>query len=203
MGYSTESAVEGPLHDYGWDQAMPRASGDFFSDSEFEFQAQNGTDLHRVFDHTVVLQSDGAATATTAMTIENTAPASKVNFGSPAYIVAYGPEGARVGKGSDASFYAYEPSVNGHPAADWLQGAPPLGHITQTVVWNFRNALQPLGHGLWAYRLQWRPLPAHRGDVLRLHVELPEGWRWVGKGPPSQITLHGSIDDTWDVRSPS
>ncbi len=180
----------------------PRATS--FSDSEFEFfGAENGSALHRVYDHTVVLRPDGSATATTSMTIEDTEPAGAGNPGSSGYIVAYGPEGARAGKGTDASYYAYEPSVDGHPAVDWLEGAVPLGQITSTVVWKFDHALQPLGHGMWSYRLEWRGLPAHVGDVLSLHVQLPRGWRWVGKGPPQQVTLDGSFQGTWITASPS
>ncbi len=200
MAYSTDPSVEGPLQDYGWNNAMPSSSGDFFADSEFEFIEENGSALHRVFDHTVVVHPNGSATATTTMTIEDTAPPSPVNTGSYGYIVAYGPVGASAGRGTEASFYAYEPPVEGHPAVDWLTGANPLGQMTLTSVWNFPDGLQPLGNGIWSYQLEWRPQPSHSGDVLDLHVELPRGWKWVGDGPPSEITLNGVYKGDWEVK---
>jgi hypothetical protein len=90
--------------------------------------------------------------------------------------------------------------VEGHPAVDWLTGANPLGQMTLTSVWNFPDGLQPLGNGIWSYQLEWRPQPSHSGDVLDLHVELPRGWKWVGDGPPSEITLNGVYKGDWEVK---
>jgi UDP-GlcNAc:undecaprenyl-phosphate GlcNAc-1-phosphate transferase len=197
MAYSANPSVERPLTDYGWDDALPGYTGDFYADSEFEFVEENGSSLHRVFDHDVVLHSDGSGTASTEMTVEDTAPPAPNNTGSTGYVVAYGPEGARAVRGSDPSYWPGEPSVNGHPAADWLTGAAPLGQVATKVVWSYPGALEPLGGGKWAYSLTWRPLPAHSGDVLQLHVHLPHGWHWVGSGPPKDLVLNGNFLGTW------
>lgn len=57
------------------------------------------------------------------------------------------------------------------------------------------------GDGSWDYSLLWMHLPDHKGDVVRLHFELPAGWRWTGDPPPAEVSLDWDIRGTWRLAS--
>jgi hypothetical protein len=191
MAWSKEPAVQPVLTGLAWDGAFHGADGDLAASSEFEFAAKNGRGLRRTFDHHVVLHADGSARVTTAVTVANTKPFDPgYNIDSLSYVVAYGPRGGVLADGTD-EVDATEPLLDGHPSASWLMAAPPLGQDRRTAVWDVPSLATRQKDGTFVYRLTWRAIPAHAGDVVNLRVELPAGWRWE-HAPPT--TLQASSD---------
>jgi hypothetical protein len=198
MVWSADAKVQAGLARLGWDGALPATTGDFYADAEFEFAAKNGSGLHRIFDHQVTLKPDGSGISATTMTLHNTYDAKHyANPDSLSYITPYGPIGGVLDTAHSDPTDATEPSLAGHPTAGWVRSAAPLGSTTLTVSWTVTSVATPLGNGTWAYRLTWLPQPGHAGDVLQLHVALPQGWRWKSSAPPTTITLVGPYSRVW------
>jgi hypothetical protein len=199
LAWSSDERVATVLQGFGWDGSFLGADGDFVGVSEFEYAAKNGRALRRTYDHHVQLRADGSARVTTAVTIDDPAPMDPLyNLDSLSYVVLYGPRRAKQAPGTDETF-ANEPSLAGHPAASWLLAAPPLGEDHAKVVWDVAGFAAKDGGRSMTYRLTWRPLPAHRGDKVRLRVDLPRGWRWAGARPPSVISLDAGFSRNWRV----
>jgi hypothetical protein len=207
MAWSTDVDVATALGHHGWDHAFPAATatGDFSFDSEFEFVAKNGRGLRRTFDHHVTIRADGSGQSATTLTIRNSEPPrlfGQANLGDASYTVVYAPGGARLDPSSDSPYYAYEATVNGHPAEGWLMIVDPLATQRLNVVWDVPGLLRPLGRNRWVYDLDWRALPAHGGDVLQLRFTLPPGWRWQGAMPPATVRLTRDFSGSWTLVAP-
>ena len=201
MAWVADPDVARPLQERGWDGALPRTTGDFFFSAEFEYAAKNGRSLKRTFDHDVTIDADGSARITTRVTIANTAPPHvSANPDSLSYITVYGPAGAVLDPRSDRPDAA-EPDMAGHPAGGWVRSAPPLGTTTLTVAWTATRLVEPPAGGRTEYRLDWLRLPSHAGDVLRLQVHLPPGWRWAGPAPPASIALDRDVHGVWPIET--
>ncbi|HET7489514.1 MAG TPA: DUF4012 domain-containing protein [Acidimicrobiales bacterium] len=201
MAWTTDAGVNQALAEHRWDGALPVIGGDFFFDAEFAYKAKNGRGLHRTFDHHVVLRPDGSGVVTTTVTIENTRPFSAgglQNLDSASYLTIYGPAGAALDPASDPPAADEEP-VARHPAAAWLRSAAPLGSTTLTVTWQAPRLAAREADGSLTYSLWWMHLPAHAGDVLRLRVDLPRGWRWRGAGPPAGARLDDDVVGSWSA----
>jgi len=201
MGWSNRPVIQHALTERAWDGTLPRTSGDFFYDSEFEYSAKNGGGLHRTFDHDVTLHADGSAQITTTITITNTLPPNygydgTLNIDSLSFVTLYGPSGAILGTGSDP-VDARPGALNGHPAASWFASADPQASTTLRVVWNVPHLLVPTSARRSLYQLRFMHLPGHQGDVLHMHVKLPPGWRWEHRAPPATMTLDRDISDDW------
>lgn len=195
--WSARPPVQEALGVLGWDGALPETTGDFYADAAYALASKNGRSLLRTYDHVVRLRPDGSGTAATTTVVRNPRPLDRyANPGAPHYVTPYGPAGAVLADGSDPPDGA-EPDVAGHPSAGWLRLAPPLGQSRLHVVWDAPVLAVPLSDGTWEYRLHWRPLAGHRGDVLRLQVELPAGWDWLGAAPPAQVELDGPFTGRW------
>jgi hypothetical protein len=123
-----------------------------------------------------------------------------LNIDSSSYLVTYGPNGAHLDAASEPPF-SFEPALAGHPAAGWDRAADPLKATTLKFVWRVPRLLVRLPDGHWAYRLWWVGLPAHGGDELRLHVQLPSGWRWSGPVPPAKWPLERDARGEWQIRN--
>jgi hypothetical protein len=200
LAWSKEAPVEEVLGGLGWDGAFSGAGGDFVAPSEFEFTAKNGRGLRRTFDHRVELRPDGSARVTTDMTVANTLPPDPAyNIDSQSYVTLYGPRDATIADGTDPPD-ADEPPLAGHPSATWLMAAPPLGEVHRRVVWEVPRLAARQKDGSFAYRLTWRHLAAHTGDVVRLEIELPDGWRW-DEAPPPSIQLTSAYARSFRYRS--
>lgn len=201
MAWVADPKVAEPLAARGWDGALPATTGDFFFDGEFEYAAKNGRSLKRTFEHDVSVEPDGSGRVETRITIANTAPFTLDGFSnidSLSYITLYGPQGATLDTASDPPD-SREPDVAGHPAYGWLRGAEPLGTTTLRVVWRVPNLAERLKDGTWEYRLDWFRLAGHTGDVVRVRVHLPAGWRWRGKAPPPETPLDGDLHGKWAI----
>ena len=195
MAWSTDPSVVSVLHSLRWDGAFVGARGDFVASSDFEYAAKNGRALHRTFDHHVELHADGSARVTTTLTVANTAPPDPLNIDSLSYVILYGPRGARLADTSDAQD-GEEPPLAGQPGAGYLISALPLGEDHKTVVWDAPKFASLLADGSREFRLTWRVQPDHAGDMMRLRVDLPSGWRWRDS-PPSVIAGNGDFSGTW------
>ena len=197
IAWVTDDLVSAALAARGWDGALPRATGDFFYDGELEYAAKNGRGLQRVFDHEVTLRDDGSARVRTTVTITNTqVPDAHNNIDSASYITVYGPQGATLAPDSDTPTAA-EAAISGHPAFGWLRAAPPFGSTSFTVVWDVPELLLRWAGNAMEYDLWWMHVPAHTGDVLRLHVEPPPGWRWADVPPPPTSELDRDLRGSW------
>ena len=202
MAWSTDPEVQRVLGHRRWDATLPGVDGDFFYNAEFAYKAKNGRGIRRTFDHTVTVRSDGSALVKTRVTIRNTLPFSQTgryNVDTQSYITVYGPRGARLHDSSDPP-YADEGRLSGHPAAGWDRAAPPLGETSFTVAWDAPGLVVRGEDGEREYRLWWMAVPGHRGDVLRLRVELPRGWRWSGPAPPEAVNLDKDLVGAWEIR---
>jgi len=195
LAWSRDRDVRRALARRRWDGALPRVRGDFFYAAEFAYPTKNGRDLRRRFDHDVALRADGSARVTTTVTIHN---ASRLGYPLQTYIAIYGPAGALPGPGPDQPV-AVEAPVAGHPAVGWLRFAAPWQSARVRVVWEVPRMLVRGRDGKPAYRLLWRRIPAHRGDVLHLRVTLPAGWRWAGAAPPRTSALRRDVDGQWEM----
>ena len=201
MAWSSDPVIERALSARAWDGTLPALAGDFFDEAEFEYSAKNGGGLHRTFDHTVVLHADGSAQVTTKVTIANTLPPDygydhTLNIDSLSLITVYGPDGASLDSKSDPPDVATAP-MSGHKAASWFEAAQPLSSTTFTVVWDVPQLLTQDASGTPVYQLHFLRLPAHDGDVLKVHVALPPGWRWASGGPPATSPLSGDVNGAW------
>lgn len=202
VGWSTDPQVQRTLADRGWDGTFPSTSGDFVYNSEFQYIAKNGRGIRRAYDHHVALRADGSARITTTLTVTNTQPPDPLNLSTLAYMTIYGPQGAVLDQGASDAFGFKEPTLAGHPAYGWFRAAAPSGgQATLKVVWDVPGLLTQAGDGSWDYSLLWMHLPDHKGDVVRLHFELPAGWRWTGDPPPAEVSLDQDIRGTWRLAS--
>ncbi|MGI8984326.1 MAG: DUF4012 domain-containing protein [Acidimicrobiales bacterium] len=199
LAWSTDPLVARVLADRAWDGAFPSHRGDFFYSSEFAYATKNGRGIRRVFDHLVELRTDGGARVTTEITITNTeAPNPAYNNSTLAYLTIYGPEGATLDQAASEPLGFPEPTMAGHPDTGWFKAAAPAGGpVTLTVVWDVANLLERQKGRAWDYNLRWMGAPDHTGDVVKLRVDLPDGWRWDGAGPPAEMSLDNEIDGTW------
>ena len=198
LAWSGDAAVTGTLAERGWDGTLPAFDGDFFFDAHFAFAAKNGLGVKRTYEHEVTPRADGSGRVTTTITIENTQPADPLNPDSLGYITIYGPTGGALDPTSEVPV-AIEPSLADHPAAGFFRAAPPLGNATLKVSFEVPNLLQKGADGGWDYRLLWRRVPDHSGDVLKLKVQLPPGWQWRGLGPPESVELTRDVHGTWPI----
>ncbi len=203
VAWSTDPMVASVLAERRWDGSFPAHAGDFFFNSEFEYAAKNGRGIRRVYDHDVVLRTDGSARVTTRLTVTNTEPPNAFgNASTLAYLTIYGPEGAVLDVGASDPFAFKEPVAAGHPATGWFKAAAPSGgQTTLTVVWDVPKLVRQLNDGTWEYSLRWRNLPDHTGDVVNLRVELPPSWRWQGGPPPAQFPLDTEMIGSWRIKS--
>jgi hypothetical protein len=202
LGWSHDEQVQRALADRGWDGAFPAVPGDFVYNSEFQYVAKNGRGIRRAYDHHVALRPDGSARITTTLTVTNTLPPDHLNASTLAYLTIYGPQGAVLDQGASDAFGFKEPTLAGHPAYGWFRAAAPSGgQATLKVVWDVPGLLLQAGDGSWDYSLLWMHLPDHKGDVVRLHFELPAGWRWTGDPPPAEVSLDWDIRGTWRLAS--
>lgn len=198
--WSKDEPVRTALAQRGWEGRVPAVAGDFFLDAHFAFATKNGRGIKRTYEHLVSIRPDRSAVVTTTITIENTEPPAPLNLDTLSYITLYGPQGATLLESSDPGAIL-EPPLAGHPAAAWFRAAPPLGTATLKVAWEVPDFLVTTGKGQWQYRLAWWRVPDHAGDVLRLRVDLPEGWEWVGEAPPAVFDLTEDLDRAWALRS--
>jgi hypothetical protein len=189
--WSDDAAVQQALARQGWDGALAPTEGDFLAVAEFEYAAKNGRGLRRTVDQTVDLAADGSARVTTRVTIANTAPPGRFNVDSQSYVTIYGPAGATLAAGSDKPD-ATEPDLGGHPAAGWLRAAAPGRRTVIDLGWTVPALLVADGDG-WRYALRVLPTPGHSGDVLRLTVHVPPGWRWTGGDPDGTYSLDRAL----------
>ncbi len=44
-------------------------------------------------------------------------------------------------------------------------------------------------------------MPDHTGDVVKLSIGLPPGWRWDGEPPPAELSLDREINGSWRLTS--
>jgi hypothetical protein len=199
VAWSKDAQVAAALAARAWDGAFPAFKGDFFFNSEFAYASKNGRGIRRTYDHHVGLRPDGSAQVVTRITITNTEPRQTAfNESTLAYHTIYGPEGAVLDQGASDPFGFPEPAVAGHPAAGWFKAARPGGgQETLTVVWNVPGLVRWVKDGTWQYALRWMSLPDHTGDVVKLTVVLPTGWRWAGEPPPAQFSLDQDIEGAW------
>jgi hypothetical protein len=179
----------------GWDGSLPRTRGDFFYDSEFSYPAKNGRELRRRFDRRVLLRADGSAEVTTTITIRN---ANRLGYPYRSYTTLYGPAGGRLVASSHPPV-ATEAPIAGHPAAGWVLAADAWGTTMVRAVWEAPALLVRRPDGTLVYRLTWMRVPLHDGDVLRLHVTPPAGWRWTHHGPPSVSHLRRDLRGAWSL----
>jgi hypothetical protein len=199
MAWSNDGGIQDALNSRHWDGALPAVGGDFVADAEFEYTAKNGRGLKRVFDHTVELHADRSARIHTRLTINNTEPANPsglLNIDSLSYITMYGPTGAQLDPASDSPDSQEDP-VAGHPGAGWGRAADPLASTTLNVWWRVPALLTNAAGGSLEYRLTFRHLPGHSGDLVNLRVAPPPGWRWAGSAPPGQISLDRDLTGIW------
>lgn len=196
MAWSRDAQVADVLSARGWDGNLPRTTGDFFYNAEFEYAAKNGRGLRRSFDHEVALRPDGSGRVTTTIVIANTEEPSPFNLDSQSYITLYGPQGAILDAVSDEPRFS-EDSVAGHPAAAWLRSVMPLDQTTLRVVWEVPRIVLRRPDGRWEYRLWWMHIPGNSGDTLRLHVNLPSGWHWSEQPPPTSYELRQDLKGMW------
>jgi hypothetical protein len=182
-----------------WDGAFPAQTGDFFFDSEFEYQAKNGRAIRRSYVHNVALNPDGSARIVTTVTITDTEPPDpQGNASTLAYLTLYGPEGAVVDAGASDGFGFAEPAIAGHPAMGWFRAAAPSGgQTTLKVVWTAPAVARRDKGGSWRYDLRWLHLPDHTGDTVSLSFELPPGWHWKDAPPPGQFSLDQDFVGSW------
>jgi hypothetical protein len=199
LAWSADPAVQQALVAHDWAGRLPATEGDFLTAGEFEYAAKNGRLLRRVVDHVVEIHPDGSARVTTTLSIANTAPPSHFNVDSQSYVVLYGPAGATLAAGSDRPD-AREPALAGHPAAGWLRAAEPGRRTTIRAVWDVPRLVST--EKVRQYVLQVRPTPAHTGDVLKLRVVLPAGWRWDGSNPDGEYALDAVLSRMWAIRTP-
>jgi hypothetical protein len=198
--WSRDPIVQRTVIARGWDGSLPRTRGDFFYDGEFSYPAKNGRELRRRFEHDVRLRGDGSARISTTITIRNS---NRLGYPYNSYTTLYGPAGARLAAGSDPPIAAESP-IAGHPAAGWLLRAVAWGSTSVRVVWDVPHLLHRRPDGKLVYRLVWMRVPLHRGDVLRLHVTPPRGWRWAHRGPPRVSRLRRDLRGAWALtRSPT
>ncbi len=198
MVWSTDTEVAEILGQRGWDGSVPARAGDFVLPAEFEYANKNGRELRRTYDHHVELNADGSADVTTVLTLVNPEPPSSLNLESTTYVTMYGPAGAELGKGSDPLGIP-EIEVSGHPGVGWFRPVSAQSQTTVTVVWNVPNMVETTADGDRAYSLLWMRHPDHTGDVLKLTVDLPEGWRWAGAAPPAEASLDKDLIGTWAI----
>ena len=205
MMSSDDSSLSGPLAAHGWDDAFPpkaATAGDYFFESEFETTAKNGSSLRRTFTHDVTIRPDGSGLVSTSTAIHDTAPASAGNFGSKAYIEAYGPAGSKLAPGSDAPFYPADTGWGSHPDDNWYTGAPPLGSVTLKSAFDDPHLLTHVSGNRWTYHLDFQRVTAHDGDTLDLAFQLAAGWRWDGAAPPATVPLDKDFVGTWTLLAP-
>ena len=195
MAWSVDPAIQRVLRARGWDGAIPRVRGDFFYDGEFQYAVKTGRGLHRRFRHDVTLRADGSAHVTTTIVVANTRGD---GMDSHDYMTLYGPHGAYLNAASDPPT-AIEPALAGHPAAGWLRTTPSWGTTRIRVDWDVPRMLVRHPDGRLVYRLLWMHVPAHRGDVLRLRVTPPPGWRWAHAAPPSTRRLGRDVRGAWSL----
>ena len=176
MMWSPDATVADPLSAWNWDGTLPRGEGDFFYNAEFSFGSKNGRSLQRTFDHHVVLKEDGSATITTKMTVANSVPRDRLNPTSLAYVIAYGPTGARLSAAAKP-VTPHEVSLGGHPGSGFFVDPLPFEKDQFTVVWSSANLAQDLPGRDWSYDLRFMHVPDHKGDVVNLRVDLPGGGR--------------------------
>lgn len=197
MVWSRDANVMRAVAQRRWDGSLPAGRGDFFYNGEFAYAAKNGRGLRRTFDHRVVLAKDGSARITTTMTLADPEPRNRLTLSALNYVTVYGPKGAKLHPASDKPANAREPAVNGHPAAGWLVEPPALSSAKLKVVWTVPRLGIDLPGDRWSYDLRFMGVPDHRGDVLRLRVDLPRGWEWKGPKPPAKSSLDDDVIGSW------
>jgi hypothetical protein len=197
MAWSTDASVAGALAERHWDGTLPEVAGDFFYNAEFSYAAKFDRLLRRSFDHHVVIHSDGSATITTTLVMNNPGPPAGLNPGSLSYVTLYGPAGAVLGAVPEPPV-SPEPPMAGHAAAGWFLSAPPLGSATLQVVWEAPDIARRTAKG-WEYSLSWLRVPDHTGDELHLQVDLPDGWSWEDTGPPATFNLDSDVRGVWPI----
>ncbi len=197
MMWASDARVAAPLRERRWDGVLPEGTGDFVYNAEFSFGAKNGRELRRTFDHHVVIAKDGSAIVTTTMTVANSTAKDKLNPTSMAYVVMYGPEGARFSQRSENVVTPHEVVLGGHPAAGFFVDPQPFENDALTVVWSVAALGTRLRGDSWAYDLRFMHVPDHTGDVVNLRVDLPRGWKWLGENPPSTATLDRDLVGSW------
>jgi hypothetical protein len=195
MAWSADPTIQRVLREHGWDGAIAPARGDFFFDGEFAYAVKTARGLRRTFDHDVVLRADGSARVATTITVANT-QSDGMDFNS--YMTLYGPAGAVLHPDSDPPT-GVEPQISGHPAAGWLRQVPKWGTTRLRVVWEVPRLLIRRAPGRFVYRLRWMRIAAHHGDVLRLRVTPPPGWRWAGKAPRRTRPLDRDVRAAWSL----
>jgi hypothetical protein len=199
MAWSRDANVAKALAARRWDGVLPRGVGDFFYNAEFAYAAKNGRPLQRTFDHRVVLNKDGSGIVTTTMTMTNpTRQDTFLNLTSKIYLTAYGPEGAVFHDSSSTAAIRREVALSGHPGAGFFIDPPPLGQSTLKVVWRVPRLAVDLPGNNWAYALRFMRLPDHSGDVVKVQVELPRGWKWRGAAPPATTALDKDLIGSWN-----
>jgi hypothetical protein len=198
MAWSNDPVTQQALSTRRWDGALPSTYGDFVADAEFEYSAKNGRGLKRVFDHTVELRADGSAKIHTKLTINNTDPPDPTNnINSLSYITMYGPTGAELDRAASDEPDSVDPLLSDHPAEGYFRSARPLGSTTLDVTWNAPGLLDRQQDGSLIYQLTFWRLAGHTGDVLRLRVKPPVGWRWAGAAPPKEVRLDTDLTRSW------
>ena len=198
MVWSADTEVASVLAARGWDGSVPARAGDFVLPAEFEYANKNGRELRRTYEHHVVVHADGSARVTTVLTLVNPEPPSRLNLQSVTYISMYGPAGAVLDPASDPLAIP-EPPVSGHPGAGWVRPVTPESQTTVTVVWNVPNLVEADANGDRAYSLLWMRHPDHKGDTLKLRVELPPGWKWASAPPPAESSLDRDVVGSWAI----
>ena len=202
MVWSSDEAVAEVVEERQWDGELPAADGDFFHVGEFAYANKNGRALRRTFDHHVSIRPDGSARIVTRITTKNTRPPSevdgeKLNVDAVRYAVVVGPRGATLAEGTTSPI-AEEQPVAGHPAFGFEATGPPLEESSFTVAWEAPSLVEVVDDRA-AYRLTWLRIPAHRGDVLRLRVDLPDGWEWAADAPPDSFRLVADVREEWPI----
>ncbi len=201
MAWSDRPTIAHALAARAWGGALPRTSGDFFYEGDFEYVAKNGRGLKRTFDHDVVVHADGSGVVTTKVTIANTLPPnnrSLLNIDSLSFVTVYGPAGAALDAASDPPD-ADSPAIAGHPASSWFASADPLSSTSFRLRWDVPRLLTPAPNGARTYQLHFMRLPAHFGDVIHLHVSLPPGWKWKNSAPPRTVLLNQDLIGSWQL----
>jgi hypothetical protein len=201
--YSNDPAMRTAVEDAGVSGALAAPPGDALSvvvnsgsGSKIDYYAD------RSIDYAVVLEPSGAASATTTVTIDNTAPDS----GLPAYVIGPFPGVGKAGENiSLVNVYCapgcegYAPEQNGEPVPvrvgselgfPWYQDFPtiPSG---ESAAFSLRTALT----GVWegdassgTYRLTFLGQPTIRPTTLRVSLTVPPGMHVTTTSVPMKIS---------------
>jgi uncharacterized protein DUF4012 len=201
--YSDDPAMRSAVNAAGVSGALAAAPGDALSvvvnsgsGSKIDYYAD------RSIDYAVVLEPSGAASATTTVTIDNTAPDS----GLPAYVIGPFPGVGKAGENiSLVNIYCapgcegYAPEQDGEPVPvrvgkelgfSWYQDYPtiPSG---ESAAFSLRTALT----GVWegdassgTYRLTFLGQPTIRPTALRVSITVPPGMHVTRTSVPMKIS---------------